>query len=492
MGPEPATRSGGGSFAEISVAGDDAIPTPDAREAIARPVPNIDARTLALLEGPIFPSLIRLAWPNVLVMLAQSSIGLIEMWYISRLGPDALAGIALVTPVLIFMQNLSQGAIGGGISSAIARALGAGRGDNANGLVFHALVVAAILGALSTMMGIAAGRPLYHLFGGSGGSLDAAATYSRIIFAGMIPLWIFNALASSLRGAGNMLVPGLVICGGAVLLLPASFCFIFGLGPLPGMGIAGGALALVAYYIAGSAALTWHIGTGRSLVRFRRAVLDWRPVNEILAVGAVGLVNTVTISVGIAVTMALVARNAGPGAVAGFGTGSRLEYLLPALAFGVGAPLVALVGANIGAGQPARALRIAFVGAGVAALLTEAVGLAGAIWPDRWLRLFGSDAEMLAVGTLYLRTVGPFFGCFGIGISLYFASQGARRLAWPLFAATARMCVAVGGGWLVIYLTGSIRLLLAVYASGMVLYALIIVAAVGFGRWDQPSRTKGR
>jgi putative MATE family efflux protein len=457
-------------------------------EAIEQPARDIDAKTRVLLEGPIVPTLIRLAWPNILVMLAQSSTGLIEMWYISRLGSDALAGIALVTPVLIFMQNMSQGAVGGGISSAIARALGAGRRDHASVVMFHALAVTTILGIVSTIGGITLGRPLYRLLGGVGGSLDAAATYSAVVFAGMIPLWIFNALASSLRGTANMLVPGLVICGGTVLLIPVSFCLIFGLGPFPGIGIAGGGLALIVYYGGGSAVLVWYIGTRKSLVRFCRVPWEWGPVKEILTVGAVGLVNTTTISIAITVTMALVARRAGPDAVAGFGTGSRLEYLLPALTFGVGAPLVALVGANIGADRPARAVRIAFVGAGLAALLTEVVGLAGAIWPEQWLRLFGRDPEMLEIGTLYLRTVGPFFGFFGVGISLYFASQGARRLAWPLFATTTRMCITVGGGWLVLHLTGSLGFLLAVYAFGMVIYGLIIATAVGLGRWALPSK----
>jgi Na+-driven multidrug efflux pump len=147
----------------------------DRTSAGEQPVRDIDAKTRILLEGPIFPTLVRLAWPNVLVTLSQSSIGLIEMWYISRLGSDALAGIALVTPVLMFMQNMSQGAVGGGISSAIARALGAGHRAKADGLLFHALLVAAVLGAFSTIVGIALGRPLYGLFGGVAGSLDAAA-----------------------------------------------------------------------------------------------------------------------------------------------------------------------------------------------------------------------------------------------------------------------------------------------------------------------------
>jgi len=447
------------------------------------PAPALDARTRALLEAPIVPLLLRLAWPNILVMLAQSSTGLIEMWFVAKLGTDALTGMALVMPVLILMQNMSLGAIGGGISSAVARALGAGRRDDADRHVLHALVINVTLGAVFAVIGIAIGPMLYRLLGGSGASLDAALTYSTMVFLGMIPLWVFNGLTSVIRGTGNMLVPGLVTCIGALLLLPLSPALIFGWGPFPAFGVAGGGAALIVYYLAGSLVLGWYVISGRNLARLRPGRVRWAPIREILRVGAVGAVNTVQINVTIGATMALVAAHAGPTAVAGFGTGTRLEYLLPPLAFGIGAPLVALVGANIGAGQNARALRIAFIGSGIAFLLTEAVGLSAAIWPAAWLGLFGHDPELLAVGSTYLRIVGPCFGFFGIGIALYFSSQGAGRLAWPLIAGLLRITIAIGGGALVLQLTGSLAALLAVYALGIVTYGLVIAAAVGSGRW---------
>jgi len=456
---------------------DEASPPP------AAPVRALDARTRALLEAPIVPLLLRLAWPNILVMLAQSSTGLIARWFVAKLGTDALTGMALVMPVLILMQNMSLGAIGGGISSAVARALGAGRRDDADRHVLHALVINVTLGAVFAVIGIAVGPMLYRLLGGSGASLDAALTYSTMVFIGMIPLWVFNGLTSVIRGTGNMLVPGLVTCIGALLLLPLSPALIFGWGPFPAFGVAGGGAALIVYYLAGSLVLGWYVVSGRNLARLKPGRVRWAPIKEILRVGAVGAVNTVQINVTIGATMALVAAHAGPTAVAGFGTGTRLEYLLPPLAFGIGAPLVALVGANIGAGQNARALRIAFIGSGIAFLLTEAVGLSAAIWPAAWLGLFGHDPELLAVGSTYLRIVGPCFGFFGIGIALYFSSQGAGRLAWPLIAGLLRITIAIGGGALVLQLTGSLAALLAVYAFGIVTYGLVIAAAVGSGRW---------
>src|SRR2546425_3117057 len=113
---------------------------------------EVDSRNCELLRGAIVPTLLRLAWPNILVMLAQASTGLIETWWVSHLGTDALAGMALVFPVVMFVQNVSAGAMGGGISSAVARALGAGRRDEADALVMHALVVNVTLGGFFSIV----------------------------------------------------------------------------------------------------------------------------------------------------------------------------------------------------------------------------------------------------------------------------------------------------------------------------------------------------
>src|SRR5207342_1164371 len=135
------------------------------------------------LSSPIAPMLLRLAWPNVLVMLAQTSTGLIETWFVSKLGTDALAGMALVFPLVMLMQMMSAGAMGGGIASAIARALGARRRDDADALVLHALAIALGFGLLFTVALLGGGRWLYTRMGGSGAALEAALVYSHWVFA---------------------------------------------------------------------------------------------------------------------------------------------------------------------------------------------------------------------------------------------------------------------------------------------------------------------
>src|ERR1700685_3924590 len=120
-----------------------------------------DPRTRALIEGPIAATLLRLAAPNILVMVAQSSVGLVETYFVGKLGTDPLAGVALVFPVMMLMQMMSAGAMGGGMSSAIARALGAGRRDDANALALHAVVIALIFGVAFTITVLAGGGWLY-------------------------------------------------------------------------------------------------------------------------------------------------------------------------------------------------------------------------------------------------------------------------------------------------------------------------------------------
>ncbi len=444
---------------------------------------TLNPRTRLLLEGRIVPTLLRMAWPNILVMVAQAATGLIETWFVSRLGLDALAGMALVFPGFMLMQMLSGGAVGGGISSAIARALGSGRRDDADALVMHAIMINVALGLAFSALFIVFGPQIYGAMGGEGASLEAALQYSNIVFAGAVLVWLLNAFASVLRGTGNMLVPSVAICVGVVLLIPLSPLLIFGYGPFPALGIAGGGIAVVLTTALTTAIMAWYIWSGHSVVRPVLARLRRIFFVDILRVGAIGSVNTLMTTLIFALATALVGAASGPDAVAGYGTAARLEYLLIPLVFGLGAPLVALVGTNIGAGQHARALRIALTGGAIAFVLTEAIGLAAAIWPHAWLGLFSSDARMLETGEAYLRIVGPSFGFFGLGLSLYFASQGAGRMLWPLLGSVVRLLIAIGGGWLVLRYTGSLDWLFAALTLALVVYGVVVVWAIAAGAW---------
>ena len=452
----------------------------------------MDPRTRALLEAPIGATIMRLALPNIVVMVVQASTGLIETYFVAKLGIDALAGMALVFPVLMLVQMVSAGAMGGGILSAIARTLGAGKLDTAGVLAWHAVAIAIGLGVATSAVMLLGGPWLYALMGGREGSLAAAVTYSGLVFAAAIPVWLFNSLAAVIRGTGNMIVPATVTAVGAVVLIPISPVLIFGLGPLPRLGIVGGAAAIALYYVVGCAIFAFFIWSGRGVLKptLRPPRLQWPPIREILRVGALSSLVSVTTNVSIATATGL-AGMISPAAAAGYGTGVRLEYLLVPLVFGLGAPVGAMVGTCIGAGLRERAVRVVWTGAAIAGGLTGAIGVAAALYPSAWLSLFGDDPTMLDVGTRYLQVVGPFYGFFGVGLALYFASQGAGRLGWPLIAAALRVTVAAGGGWLAVHAGYGVTGLFVALGVALALFGVINVAAIAAGVWFRQSEPQG-
>ena len=454
--------------------------------------PALSSRTRRLLEGPVAPTLLRLAAPNVLVMVLQAAVSTLDAVFVGWLGSDALAGVSLVFPLVMLMQTMSAGGMGGGVASAVARALGGGRRAEADALVVHALVIAVIMAAGFTLLLELSGPALYRAMGGEGAALAAAALYSRVLFGGALAYWLFNTLGSVIRGTGNMVLPASVMVGSGCLYLALSPALILGWGPLPRLGIAGAAAASVASFSLGSLALLGFLLSGRSLVRPRGLRLRWPLFREILRVGAPGSLNTILTNL----TVVLLTRQVGPfgaTALAGYGLGARLEYLQIPIVFGLGSGLVTMVGTSMGAGHRARAQRVAWVGAAMAAGVTGTIGILAALFPHAWLGLFTSDPAVLAAGTRYLRLVGPCYGFFGAGLALYFASQGAGRLLWPLLSSVIRLVIAAAGGWLAArWLGAGLAGIFVAMGGALVAMGLVNVAAVHFGAWRAPAPAAAR
>jgi MATE family, multidrug efflux pump len=445
----------------------------------------MDAATRRLLEGPIAPTLLALAAPNVVMLSVQVAISVLEAYFVGWLGADALAGVSVTFPLVMLMQTMSAGGMGGGVASAVARALGAGRRADADALVAHALVIALAMASLFSAGVLAGGRLIYGAMGARGGALEAALAYSNVIFAGAAAVWLFNMLASVVRGTGNMLLPAGVVLAGSVVLLVLSPALIFGWGPLPRLGVRGAGIAVVTYYALGALVFLGYLLSGRSLVRLAPAAPRLRRAlfGQILSVGAPSLVSNVQTNLTVVLLTALVGPF-GTFALAGYGMGARLEYLQIPLVFGFGSALVTMVGTNFGAGQGERARRVAWTGALMAAGATEAIGLAAALFPHAWIGLFSAEPEVLAAGAAYLRVVGPTYGFFGLGLALYFASQGAGRLLWPILAGAARLVVAAAGGWLILHwLGGGLTALFAVMAAALVIFGASLAGAIHLGAW---------
>jgi putative MATE family efflux protein len=435
--------------------------------------PSVNARTERLLAAPIVPTLARLSAPGVLLVAFQSLVSVGDTYFVGRLGTGPLAGLALVFPLLMLLQMTSAGAMGGGVSSAIARALGSGDAAAARRLVVHALVIAAAMGAAFSILVLLPAELIYELLGGRGETLEHALRYSSIVFGGAIVVWIANTLSSVLRGSGNMLTPALTLIGAALVHLPLSGILV------SRIGIAGAGIAYVTTF--GIAALVMGLIVRRSsLLSPRREdwKLEWRLFREILRVGAISTLSAVQTVLTAVILTGFVGRH-GAAALAGYGVGLRLELLQIPLVFAVGQALVVLVGTHIGAGRAAGAKRIAWVGAGFAACISLVIGVAVSIFPLAWVGIFSSDAAVLEHGSSYLRTVAPFYPLLAAGIALYFASQGAGRVLRPILAGTVRLAIVIAGGLMVESLQG----VFVVIAAAMIAFGALTVWFVASTRW---------
>ena len=442
--------------------------------------------TETLLHGPIAPRLIRLAWPILVVLAVQTLVGVAETYFVGLLGTAAITGVALVFPLLMLMTMMSNGGIGGGVSSAIARAIGAGRKHDADALVWHAVVVAVVFGALFTFGALVGGPGLFRALGGDGDALASALLYSNLVFGAAIPIWVANLLASALRGAGNVKVPAAVTAGGALLTLAISPLLILGWGPIPRFGIAGAGYAMILYYVIATAGFIAFMRSRATPVRLTIMRIEPRLLKQILGVGLLSALGTVLANTTVVLSTGLVG-SFGVASIAGYGMASRLDYLLIPLLFALGTASVTMVGVNFGAGNHARSRRIAWIAAALSATATGLIGLAASLEAELWMKLFTQDPDVIAAGVSYLHRAAPFYAFFGFGMALYFASQGAGKVVWPLIAGVTRIFVATVGGWYwVVMHNGSMSGLFWFLAASLFSFGIVNAIAFATGlSWAQ-------
>jgi putative MATE family efflux protein len=434
------------------------------------------ATTHNLLTGPILRTLVTLAVPNTVALLGSALIAVAETSYIGRLGTVPLAAIALVFPLTMLVQTMSAGAMGGGVSSAISRAIGAGDQARAATLAIHAAIIGLCGGLLFTAGILIFGSALYELLGGRGVVLSEAVKYSDVLFLAAIPIWLVNTLASILRGTGDMTRPSVTIILSAIaqIIVGGVFGlgFNFGIGAVPSFGMRGVAMGQLVAFTGGTLFLGWYLLSGRSRLDLRFAGMALRKdmFLDILKVGAVSCLSPLQTVLTILIFTKILA-SFGTQTLAGYGIGSRLEFLLIPIAFAIGVASVPMIGMAIGAGLVDRARRVAWTAAALSGGLIGLIGVVAATMPQLWVSLFTSDPGVAEAAASYFHWAGPAYGFFGFGVCLFFCSQGAAKVLGPILAGTTRLLIVlIGGIWLV-----------SSGAPAWTLYALVMISLVAFG-----------
>jgi putative MATE family efflux protein len=444
--------------------------------------------TQRMLHGPVLPTLLRLATPNMIGLFANTVVIGFDGYIVGRLGADALAGVAVVLPLAMLMLQMSAGGLGGSTTAVVARALGAGDGALAARLARHAVLLGLAASLLFTL--VAASPWLYSALGARGPVLAQASRYASVLFAGAAAVWSVNVMAGVARGAGQMGAAALALVGTTAMHLVLCPMLVFGSGPLPALGVAGAAASTVTCNAVSALGLLAWLSRMGSPVRLLPGA--WAPRRDafgtVLRLALPSALSPVLSNSSIALSTAYMATF-GSVAVAAYGIAARLEYILVPIAFGFGGALTAMVATNLGAQQAVRAKRITWAGSGLVWAITGAIGAAAALWPQAWIALFSADAQVREIGAAYLRIVGGAYGFFGLGLALFFASQGAGRLAWPLLASTARLLVvAIGGGVAVHVLGAPPAALYVVIAISLLVMGTTLGIATSLSDWSARAR----
>ena len=396
-----------------------------------------------------------------------------------------MAAAALVLPLIMLMGMMSAGAMGGGVSSAISRALGAGEDHRAADLARHAVVIGLALGLFFTAVLTLFGHLVFSALGGHGETLRLAVLYSSVVFAFACLLWLSNILSSVLRASGNMAGPAAVMLIGAVLQIALGGALCFGWGPAPRLGIVGVAVGQAT--ASGVVTLLMFLLLRRPGARVRlvlRGPLSRDHFWDILRVGGPALFSPIqTVATNLVLTA--IAARFGVETLAGYGIGSRLEYLLVPVAFSLGIASLPMVGLAIGSGNVVRARRVAWTAGAMGAISLGVLGVVLSLNPAIWVSIFTHDLGVRAAAASYLHIAGLAYVFFGLSLVLYFSAQGAGRIGGPLLAGTARLAFVAIGGWILVSFKAPSWALFTLAAMGMVVMGVLTATFVAMSRWER-------
>lgn len=438
--------------------------------------PPAAAAPLALLSRRPLGAIVALAAPTTAVMLMAAVSNVLHTYFVSRLGEDAIAAVSLVFPIALILMTVVAGGIGTGIASGIARALGAGRPDDACGVAEHALVITAGMAVLGTVASELGGGMLFRAMGGSGAVLDQAIQFARILFGGLIITFAVSTFDSILRGSGNVRIPAL--CATLSLALQIALTPLFMFGPGFRLGLTGAPLATVTGQLIGLLPRLVYVFGGHG--HFRPRVVPRRfevgHIREILRVGVPASISAGLHYIALVVLTGTVARFGTPH-LAAYGLGTRLDFVLFTLGFGVAAAALTLVGMATGAGRHELVARYV-VQSSLLAAAVVAIPAALVVWrPTLWLGMFSHAPEVTAIGTTYFRLVAPTYGLVVVSMVIASAFQGLGRATVPLTVMVVRVALVISAALSAPPLLGiDAEGIFAIIAAGNILGAAALTA----------------
>ena len=451
-----------------------------------------------LIELPFTKIFFKLAIPNLYSTLIAAVTVIFDLWYVGQIGVSELAGVAYIFPIYMLTSMLSNGAFGGAISGAVARAFGSRNIFQAE-CVFRSAILIACLGSLIMMLiFFLLAESFFIYFNIDKEVAISALSYGNILLGGIFLIWLFNIIISVTRGSGNTLVPAyswsivlifhiVIACAnfnfenGTIILVKNirlfDEVFIFSalqwsvISLLSGYFV--GIIFVIGFYYFGKHSFSLNL----------RDVLKFDGILKLFKSGSLASCQSL-MTIALALFCTTVISIFGTNWTAGFGIAIRLELLLIPIIFGIGGALIAIVGANVGAKKFSRAIAITWKGTFFSVFIVGFIGLFFSIYPDLWSAFFTDNAEIKETSKLYLKVVAPFYAFFALGLGLYFTSQAFNTLLWPVIGTFIRMVFVILVTMLLFnFKVESPYLIFVTMSSGLIIYGLFISLGLQLGPW---------
>lgn len=435
-----------------------------------------EAREVAALAAPIVVS-------NLLTWAA----GFANVYMMSRLGAESVAGLGMANQVVMMVVILVFG-ITTGTMALVARARGAGDAAGASHVLRQSLMLAAVQSTVIGAAGAALAPWLMAVLGAQGAVAEAGTLYLRILLLGVAATALDFTLASTLRGAGDSMTPLRINAAVVALNIAGNAVLIFGVGPVPALGIAGAAAATIGSRAVGAGWAWMRLRGGRSGFRWVSGpwTPDWKAMRRVLDIGVPSAVEVFVRSGSSVALMGVVART-GPGtaAVAAHTVGLQVEMFARVPSLGIGTAATSLVGQRMGAGDPRAAERAGWLASAMGVALLCVVGAATLVLAGPLSRVFSDDPATARLTADYLRTLSLAQPLYALGMVVAGALRGGGDTRFPMWAS-------VVGGWLFLvpaaWLLGvhmglGPRAVWVVQALNYGLFAVLLTWRFRAGRW---------
>lgn len=384
-------------------------------------------------KGSILRAVVLLAIPMMLEMVMQSVFAVVDIYFVGKLGADAVAAVGLTDSLLTLVFALAMG-LSMAATATVARRIGEGNDDGAAIAAVQAMVLALIFSVPLGVIGVLYGGQLLHLMGASPEIVAGGSGFTQIMLGTNLTVMMLFLINAIFRGAGDASIAMRALWLANIINIVLDPILIFGWGPFPAIGLEGAAWATVIGRGLGVVYQVWHLvkGSGRLRVVARHLQVDGPVIRRLLDISSTGMVQFLVATASWLGVMRVLAYF-GSTALAGYTVAVRIIIFVLLPSWGMGNAAATLVGQNLGAGQPDRAERSVWIASLLNMCFLGLVAVVFVVAPEPIVRLFTQEPEVVALAAECLRIVSLSYVFMGFGMVTVQSFNGAGDTKTPTY-----------------------------------------------------------